>query len=79
MKSLLHLLGAMLVHQNFREAMIADFEATLISHNFDLSSHDKEIALNIVKSFEDDEMEDAVENVRAECPSWPCNDSSMTA
>lgn len=79
MKTLLHLLGAMLVHQNFREAMIANPEATLVANNFDLSSHDKEIALNIVKSFQDDEMEDAVDNVRAECPNWPCNDSSMTA
>lgn len=77
MKTLLHLLGGMLVDQGFREAMIADPEATLDAHNFGLSAHDKEIALHMVKSFDEDKLDDAIARVGAECPYWPCSDSSM--
>lgn len=77
MKSLLHLLGAMLVHPEFEAQMRANPHPTLEA--WGLSAQEKEVALRLIKSFQDDDMEDATENVRAECPNWPCNSGFMAA
>jgi hypothetical protein len=79
MKPVLQILGAMLVHEGFQLEMQNDPQGTLQSRGYSLTGAELEVALRIVKSFKDGDMDDAVDNVRAECPNWPCNDGSLSA
>lgn len=78
-KPVLQILGAMLLHQNFREEMKTNPAGTAQQYGYTLSPAELAVALNIVESFEDGKMDDAIDNVRAECPNWPCNDGGLAA
>jgi hypothetical protein len=71
MKSLLHLLGAMLVYEDFETQMKENPHPTL--NAWGLSPEEKDVAARLVESFRDGKMADATRAVRAECPNWPCN------
>ncbi len=78
-KPVLQILGAMLLHQSFREEMKINPTGTAEIYGYTLTPAEWEVAFNIVKSFQDGEMDDAIENVRSECPHWPCNDGGLAA
>jgi len=78
-KPVLQILGAMLLHQNFREEMKANPTSTAETYGYTLTPAEWQVALNIVESFKEGDMDDAIDNVRAECPNWPCNDGGLAA
>ncbi len=79
MKPVLEIFGAMLIHQAFQEEMQANPQDALAAKGYALNPAEMQVMLKIVKSFEDGDLDDAVVNVRAECPHWPCNDGNLTA
>ena len=78
-KPVLQILGAMLVHDDFHDEMVADPHTALAARGYVLTPEQMEVVLNIVKSFEEEKLDDAIDSVRAECPNWPCNDGNLAA
>jgi hypothetical protein len=78
-KPVLQILGAMLLHETFQEEMEANSTNTAERYGYALTSAEWQVALKIVQSFKDGELDDAIENVREKCPVWPCNDGALEA
>lgn len=76
-QTLWQVLGDMLVHSSFREAMKADRAAALSERGYVLTPSHDEIAARMVASFQSGAVNNAVANVASECPVWPCNDPLM--
>jgi len=71
--------GAMLIHSSFQEEMEANPEATLNGKGYTLNPDEMLVMMKIVKSFQDGDLDDATNNVRAICPDWPCNNGNLSA
>ena len=79
MKPVLEIFAAMLIHESFKAEMVENIGATLSSKGYTLSSHEREVLDKIVDSFKQDNLDSAINNVRHECPIWPCNDNALEA
>jgi hypothetical protein len=79
MKPVLQIFAAMLIHESFQNEMEANPEAVLNAKGYTLTQAELQVVLRIVDSFKDGNLDDAADNVRAECPNWPCNDPSLAA
>ena len=79
MKPVLEIFGAMLIHSSFQEEMEANPEATLNGKGYTLNPDEMLVMMKIVKSFQDGDLDDATNNVRAICPDWPCNNGNLSA
>ena len=79
MKIVLQIFGAMLIHESFQLEMQNDPQGTLSAKGYTLTPAEMEVLLRIVQSFRDGDLDDAMDEVRAACPNWPCNDGSLAA
>ncbi len=73
------LLGAMLIDDAFRRAMIGDTDAALNEYCIPLTPAQYDAVSRMVESFRSGRCDDAVARVRGECPVWPCSDFQLSS
>jgi hypothetical protein len=72
-QKVLSMLGAMLVDEQFRGAMMQNPGQALTDYGITLTRGEHEVAARIVGSFATQELDAAVSAIQAACPRWPCN------
>lgn len=70
-------LGSLLVDGHFRKSMMGlqkyDRMAILKAHGFFMSRGEQEVFARMMESFEAGKLDEACNQVRSECPDWPCS------